>query len=200
MSRLYKIPPAARASFVPHIPSGLRLAPGEDDLTRRGIGAPRATGEAICVGGRVTDASGRPQPGVLLEIWNANSLGRYDHPGDPGRAPLDPHFAGLGRTVTDQDGCYRFLTIRPGAYLARPDIGRWRPAHIHLSLIGGVTRIVTQMYFPQDPYLSGDPSFQLLGDAAARHIGVPGTSFADTSASFDFDIVTGGAHGTFFEP
>jgi protocatechuate 3,4-dioxygenase beta subunit len=191
-NRLHLIPPAARASFTPRFGAMPVPAPGENDLTRRAIGAPRAAGEAIAVSGRVTDARGIPQAGVLLEIWNANSFGRYDHPDDPGRAPLDPLFAGFGRALTDAQGCYQFLTIRPAPYLARPDIDRWRPAHVHLSLIGGGSRLVTQMYFPGDRLLGGDPSFQLLGARGPRHIARPVHGTQDVSAAFAFDIVAGG--------
>jgi protocatechuate 3,4-dioxygenase, beta subunit len=189
---LHLIPAAARASFVPRFGAMRRPAPGEDDLTRRSVDAPRAAGEVIAVSGHVADARGVPQPGVLLEIWNANSFGRYDHPDDPGRAPLDPLFAGFGRALTDAEGRYRFLTILPAPYLARPDIDRWRPAHVHLSLIGGGSRLVTQMYFPGDRLLAGDPSFQLLGEAGARHLARPVDRKADdVSAAFQFDIVAG---------
>jgi protocatechuate 3,4-dioxygenase beta subunit len=192
-NRLHLIPAAARASFAPRFLPVPRPAPGEDDLTRRSLGAPRAAGEAIAVSGRVTDVGGRPQSGVLLEIWNANSFGRYDHPDDPGRAPLDPLFEGLGRVLTDAEGRYRFLTIRPASYLARPDIDRWRPAHIHLSLIGGGSRLVTQMYFPGDRLLAGDPSFRLLGETGMRHLARPLDAAAeDASAAFAFDIVAAG--------
>lgn len=192
--RLRAIPLAARASFITPLVTVPKLAPGENDLTRRSPEAPRAAGEMILIKGRIVDERGRSRAGTLLEIWNADANGRYDHPDDPARVPLDPLFAGSGRTLTDSDGKYEFLTIRPAPYLARADIDRWRPAHIHLSLIGPATRLVTQMYFPDDPLLFSDPSFQLLDEAKGRHIGRAFSSDgAEDSPGFEFDIVVAGA-------
>ena len=126
--------------------------PGEADFTRIGPGRPQAFGEAITVTGRVLDEDERPVRRSLIEAWNANAHGRYSHARDAGSsAPLDPNFYGFGRLLTDDDGCYRLRTIKPGAYLARSDIGWWRPPHVHFSLLGGGVRLVTQMYFPGEP-------------------------------------------------
>jgi protocatechuate 3,4-dioxygenase beta subunit len=169
-------------------------------MTRVAPDAPRAAGDAIEVIGRVTDEYGRPLRGVLLEIWNANMHGRYTHKEDHSGLPLDPRFLGLGRVLTDQQGNYRFLTIKPGAYLARPDIGRWRPRHIHMSLRGGGARLITQMYFANDPHNERDPMRILMGDAFGNNVAreyVPqGT---DVSSGYNFDIVVGGRNATFFE-
>ncbi len=111
--------------------------------------------------GRVLDSDGRPVPNTLLEIWQANAGGRYRHVNDQWPAPLDPHFAGLGRCATDADGRYRFTTIKPGAYPWKNHHNAWRPAHIHFSLFGRAftQRLVTQMYFPDDPLFFQDPIF-----------------------------------------
>lgn len=196
---LRPIPPAARASFAPFFEQLPGLRAGENDLTRVLPGRPRASGNAIHVSGRILDRDGRPQRGVLVELWNANAWGRYTHVDDPAREPLDPFFLGYGRSLTDEDGRYTFLTIRPAPYLARPDIGRWRPSHLHLSLRGGGVRLITQMYFAGDPYLSHDPSFQLLGDAQASHIGEetsPGGG--DRTCDILFDMTVGGRNATMF--
>ncbi len=105
-----------------------------------------------------------------MEIWQTNASGRYMHPGDQHDAPLDPNFPGIGRTFTDDEGHYRFLTIRPGAYPWQNHPYAWRPAHIHFSLLGNapVQRLVTQMYFPGDPMLALDPVYHGVPDAAAR--------------------------------
>jgi protocatechuate 3,4-dioxygenase beta subunit len=133
------------------------LRPSDDDLTRQHKGAP--IGERIVVTGRVLDEDGRPVPRTLVEIWQANACGRYIHKKDQHDAPLDPNFTGTGRVVTDDEGHYRFTTIKPGAYPWRNHPNAWRPAHIHFSLFGPafVTRLVTQMYFPGDPLLPLDP-------------------------------------------
>lgn len=194
------IPAKARASFVPFVERAPGLRAGENDLTRLAPGRPRAEGEVISLSGRLLDEQGRPQCGVLLEIWNANKWGRYTHVDDPGNNPLDPNFVGNGRTLTDETGAYRFLTINPAAYLARPDIDRWRPKHVHFSVIGGTSRMITQMYFPDDPLLAKDPCFHLLGAAGERHIAKIGPSSVE-DAIFDcrFDIVLGGRSVSWFE-
>ena len=193
-SRLWRIPSAARRSFVPWMEALPPLRPGENDLTRLHPASDVADGEVITVSGRLTYCDGRPVRGTLVEIWNANRHGRYAHVDDPGRAPLDPLFNGEGRTITDEDGSYAFRTILPGAYLARPDIGRWRPRHIHFSIRGGSARLITQLYFHGDPYNASDPGFILLGDAQPRHLA---TTCGD--GHYGFDIVMGGTNANWFE-
>ncbi|WP_182908620.1 protocatechuate 3,4-dioxygenase subunit beta [Microbispora sp. H13382] len=142
--------------------------PLDADLTAGHAGEP--LGERIIVTGRVLDASGRPIPGTLVEIWQANSAGRYAHQRDQHPAPLDPNFTGAGRCLTDDEGRYRFVTIKPGAYPWRNHPNAWRPAHIHFSVFGTAftQRLVTQMYFPGDPLFAFDPIFQSIPDPAAR--------------------------------
>jgi protocatechuate 3,4-dioxygenase beta subunit len=147
--------------------SGPRFAEGlvdaaEHDLTQHGPGEP--LGERIVVAGRVLDGEGRPVRGSLVEIWQANAAGRYAHPDDQHAAPLDPAFRGAGRCLTDAEGRYRFVTVRPGAYPWRNHPNAWRPAHIHFSLFGlqFSERLITQMYFPGDPLLSLDPIYQAV--------------------------------------
>jgi protocatechuate 3,4-dioxygenase beta subunit len=144
------------------------LRPLDNDLTRQHAGEP--IGERIVVAGRVLDEGGRPIPETLVEIWQANATGRYAHAVDTHDAPLDPNFSGAGRTVTDADGYYRFLTIKPGHYPWRNHHNAWRPAHIHFSLFGQnfLSRLITQMYFPGDPLQPIDPIFNSVPDEAAR--------------------------------
>ena len=129
-----------------------------------------AIGERIVVAGRITDDGARPVAGAMIELWQANAAGRYDHPSDTHDAPLDPGFRGAGRVFSDADGNYRFVTIKPGAYPWLNHPNAWRPAHIHFSLFGATwaSRLVTQMYFPGDPLLALDPIFHSIADAAAR--------------------------------
>ncbi len=103
--------------------------------------------------GRLLDGNGRPIRDSLIEIWQANAAGRYAHRWDRWPAPLDPNFSGGGRCVTDADGRYSFVTIKPGPYPWGNHHNAWRPAHIHFSLLGTqfAQRLVTQMYFPGDP-------------------------------------------------
>lgn len=127
------------------------------DLTTQHKGTP--LGQRIVVSGRVVDEDGRPVPHTVVEVWQANAAGRYIHRKDQWDAPLDPNFTGAGRVITDAEGRYRFISVRPGAYPWRNHKNAWRPSHIHLSLLGPAfaTRLVTQMYFPDDPLIEIDP-------------------------------------------
>jgi protocatechuate 3,4-dioxygenase beta subunit len=175
-------------------------SPKAFDLTRQHKGEP--LGERIEVRGRVVDEDGRPIRNTLVEIWQANAAGRYLHKNDQHNAPLDPNFAGEGRTFTDEDGRYRFVTIRPGAYPWKNHYNAWRPQHIHFSIFGPAfaTRLVTQMYFPGDPLLDFDPIFHSVPDEAARRRLISSfdwlTTEPDLSLGFRFDIVLRGRDAT----
>jgi protocatechuate 3,4-dioxygenase beta subunit len=153
----------------------------------------------------VLDDSGRPVPHTLLEIWQANAAGRYRHKRDDHRAPLDPNFSGSGRTLTDANGCYQFVTIKPGAYPWDNHDNAWRPAHIHFSLFGRAfaTRLITQMYFPGDPLLFYDPVVQSIPDEQARQRLISRFDLEITqpewALGFRFDIVLRGREATPFE-
>ncbi len=138
------------------------IAAHDHDLTQNGAKNGEPLGERIIVTGRVLDEAGRPVRNTLIEIWQANAAGRYIHVVDQHPAPIDPNFFGAGRCVTDDEGNYRFLTVKPGAYPWGNHANAWRPAHIHFSLFGAslATRLVTQMYFPGDPLLDLDPIYQ----------------------------------------
>jgi protocatechuate 3,4-dioxygenase beta subunit len=165
----------------------------DNDLTRQAGGEP--LGERIIVTGRVLDEDGRPIRDALVEVWQANAAGRYRHDVDRHPAPLDPNFTGAGRTLTDGDGAYRFVTIKPGAYPWRNHHNAWRPAHIHFSLFGRsfVQRLVTQMYFPGDPLCALDPIFNSVRDPGAREALVaafdPETTEPEWALAYRFDIV-----------
>jgi protocatechuate 3,4-dioxygenase beta subunit len=144
------------------------VGPSDNDLTRQHAGEP--LGERIIVSGRVLDENNRPVRQALVEVWQCNAAGRYRHRNDTHDAPLDPNFSGYGRVLTDDEGRYRFVTVKPGAYPWGNHYNAWRPAHIHFSLFGAgiLTRLVTQMYFPGDPLLPHDPIFNGIPDATAR--------------------------------
>jgi len=174
------------------------------DLTRQHPGEP--IGERIIVSGRVLGENGRPVPHTLVEVWQANAAGRYFHNVDQHHAPLDPNFTGTGHTLTDADGNYRFVTIRPGEYPWKNHYNAWRPAHIHFSLFGPAfaTRLVTQMYFPGDPLLPYDPIFNCIADERARdrliaqfdwHATIP-----EEAVGYQFDIIIRGRDATPWEP
>jgi protocatechuate 3,4-dioxygenase beta subunit len=165
------------------------------DLTRQGSGEP--LGERIIVQGRVLDEDGRPIRGALLEVWQANAAGRYRHEVDQHPAPLDPNFAGAGRCLTDDEGRYRFVTVKPGAYPWGNHPNAWRPSHIHFSLFGRLfaERLVTQMYFPGDPLFEYDPIFQAVRDPRARDLLIAQFDLGVTEESwalgYTWDIVLG---------
>jgi protocatechuate 3,4-dioxygenase, beta subunit len=175
----------------------------EADLTVQHRGEP--LGERMVVAGRVVDGEGRPVPGQLVEIWQANASGRYIHQRDQHPAPLDPNFTGAGRCLTGADGSYRFVTIKPGPYPWRNHLNAWRPAHIHFSLFGTdfTQRLVTQMYFPGDPLFGLDPIFQSVTDPAARERLVATYDHSLTEPEFllgyRWDIVLTGGTRTAFE-
>ncbi|UZJ24990.1 protocatechuate 3,4-dioxygenase subunit beta [Rhodococcus antarcticus] len=179
-----------------------RVHPGDDDLTQDRGG--EAVGQRIVVHGQVRDSDGRAVPSTLLEVWQANAGGRYAHVLDRWPAPLDPHFTGVGRCLTDSEGRYRFTTIKPGAYPWKNHANAWRPAHIHFSLFGQsfTQRLITQMYFPDDPMFFQDPIYLSTPEAARSRL----VSAYDHSATveewalgFRFDIVLRGRGATPFE-
>ena len=176
------------------------VQPVHSDLTRQHKGEP--IGERIVVSGRVLDENGKPVAGTLVEIWQANAAGRYPHASDQHNAPLDPNFSGAGRAITDAQGRYRFITIRPGEYPWRNHHNAWRPAHIHFSLFGPafLTRMITQMYFPGDPLLPYDPMFGCIANEAARNRLVSVFDWESTiperALGYRFDIVLRGREET----
>lgn len=177
-----------------------RIGPNDNDLTAQHQGQP--IGEKIVVSGRLLDSRGKPIPNQLVEIWQANSAGRYAHKLDDHDAPLDPNFTGGGRTLTDSNGVYRFTTIKPAAYPWGNHPNAWRPAHIHFSLFGTAfdQRLITQMYFPGDPTMDSDPIANSIRDkkVLARLISdfdwdltIPGIALG-----YRWDIVLGGPNPT----
>jgi protocatechuate 3,4-dioxygenase beta subunit len=177
----------------------------DTDLTRNAGEGGEAMGERIIVAGRVIDDDGNPVRNTLLEIWQANAAGRYRHRRDQHHAPLDPNFLGFGRCLTDENGVYRFTTVRPGAYPWENHPNAWRPAHIHFSLLGPAwtSRLVTQMYFPGDPLQELDPIFNSVPTDAARERLIARYAHDVTQPAwalgFRFDIVLRGPEATPFE-
>ena len=179
------------------------IGPNDNDLTTQHAG--EAIGQRIVVFGRVLDSDGRAVPNTLVEVWQANAAGRYAHAVDNWPAPLDPNFTGGGRVVTDGQGNYSFTTIRPGAYPWGNHHNAWRPAHIHFSLFGRsfTQRLVTQMYFPDDPLFDQDPIFNSVPDPAARQRMISTFDLSATrpewALAYRFDIVLRGREQTPFE-
>jgi protocatechuate 3,4-dioxygenase beta subunit len=173
----------------------------DHDLTQNARVNGEPLGERIVVAGRVMDERGRPVRNTLVELWQCNAAGRYVHRVDRHDAPLDPNFLGAGRCLTDKDGWYRFLTIKPGAYPWGNHPNAWRPNHIHFSLFGEyfASRLVTQMYFPGDPLMAFDPILRSVPEDA-RDLMVSKFSLDLTqegfALGFQFDIVLRGPKAT----
>jgi protocatechuate 3,4-dioxygenase beta subunit len=194
--------------FIPHTLSEVTgpqfnaedIGPPIADLTRQQKGVP--LGERIIVSGRVLDENTHPVSNTLVELWQANAAGRYLHAWDQHDAPLDPNFTGCGHALTDNEGRYRFVTIKPGCYPWRNHHNAWRPAHIHFSLFGPAfaTRLVTQMYFPGDPLLASDPIYNCTADEEARRRLIAhfdwDTTIPETALGYRFDIVLRGRDET----
>ena len=141
----------------------------DNDLTKNFNKHNEPIGERIVVYGKLLDENSKPIPNSLIEIWQANSGGKYRHSGDTYNAPLDPNFGGWGRCLTDENGNYYFKTIKPGAYPWPNGGNNWRPAHIHFSIFGlsFLQRLVTQMYFEGDPLIAKCPIAQSINNTKA---------------------------------
>jgi protocatechuate 3,4-dioxygenase beta subunit len=200
-SSLLRAPAQPLVKAEPEAPARPAFAPLgvlDHDLLRNAAqpgGSP--IGERLLVHGFVRDTGGRPLSGVLIELWQANAGGRYRHPRDGyAAAPLDPNFGGAGRALTDRDGRYHFLTVKPGPYPFRngPDAA-WRPAHLHFSLIGPHwgQRLVTQMYFEGDPLIASCPIVATVPTEAGRRALIAlqdiGAFAADDHRAYRFDLV-----------
>lgn len=157
----------AESPMGPFYPT-LHPADADADLTwLRGHSA-RASGQVIEVSGRVFDVRGNALPGATLELWQANAAGRYDHPSDVSKAPLDPHFQGYASIRTDAGGNWRIVTIKPGSYDS--PIGN-RPPHIHWDIRSNKTRNVAQLYFPEEAAgNAADTLYKALGAGAATSL------------------------------
>ena len=139
----------------PFYPASLPLD-DDNDLTRVSGQEQPASGEISDLHGRLLDRNGHPISGVRIEIWQCDANGRYRHPRDPGRTPIDPGFQGFGHTLSDADGHYRFRTIRPVPYPGRTP-------HIHVAVRPpGEEPFVTQLYVAGEPRNADDFLFQRI--------------------------------------
>ena len=197
------LPPPSRLELTGPAIGSDTVKASDSDLTAQGGAAP--LGQRIIVHGRLTDSWGRPIVGRLVEVWQANAAGRYTHNSDRWDAPLDPNFFGAGRCITDEQGGYRFLTIKPGPYPFRNHANAWRPAHIHFSVFGRSIsqRFVTQMYVPDDGLHFQDPIFNSIRDERARLRLVAqydhGSTLPEYAPAYRFDMVLGGPDETMWE-
>jgi len=135
---------------------------GLERLNRAELAGAGVAGERVTVEGRVLDADGVGVPDAIIELWQANAHGKYAHPEDSQDKPVEAGFQGYGRIPTDEDGKFRFTTIRPGA-VPGPD-GKLQAPHIAVSVFmrGLLRRLVTRIYFPDEPGNTGDFALSLV--------------------------------------
>lgn len=189
----------------------LRMGPHDNDLLLNFRDSAEAgkpglpIGERVIMFGRVLDQYATPVPHTLVEMWQANAGGRYRHKQDSYIAPLDPNFGGVGRCLTDENGWYRFRTVKPGPYPWPNDPNSWRPSHIHVSVMGPSisTRLITQMYFEGDPLIPRCPIVNTVKDPDAVQTMIGRLDMAHGNPmdclAYRFDIVVRGQVQTYFE-
>jgi protocatechuate 3,4-dioxygenase beta subunit len=169
----------------------IKLAEQDADLTSLAGRPQRAEGKIIHLTGRITNLKGEPVSGARVNIWQANTHGRYRHKSDMNTAPLDPNFQGFGMQTTDADGRYRFKTIKPGPYPA-PVVGMRAP-HVHFEVEAKHDRLITQMFFPNEPLNDQDHFLQFVKGPYREAViarSTPATDGRDVDAlSFVWNIV-----------
>lgn len=164
----------------------------EFDLSQLEGHAQRAKGQLIVVQGQILDIDCAPIAGATVDLWQANSHGRYAHPRDQNPAPLDPNFQGAGRVQSDAEGRYRFITIKPAPYAleyidGNPSDAGFRPSHLHFKVSKeGLALLTTQMYFAGDPYQDDDGILRQLSDAQRDAVIIAPN--ADETPQFDFNM------------
>lgn len=178
------------------------ICEGDDDMACKAPGRPRAQGTPIVVTGQVVDEDGRPVRKALIEVWQADRAGKYDHPDDTMPVQPDPDFKGWARVLTDDDGRYRFRSVRPGPY-PNPGYDNWmRPPHIHYSIFaaGLMERLITQLFFPGEALNDVDPILNGVEDLAARAslIARELPAGPDGTLNYEFNIVLRGRQETPF--
>jgi len=158
---------------------------------------PETIGERIRIEGRVLDGDGIPVPDAMVEIWQANAYGRYNHPTDQGPAALDPSFPGYGRSGTAEDGSYWFETIKPGP--APFDGERLQAPHICVTVFsrGLLNHLVTRLYFEDEPTSAADPVLQCVPDDRQATL-LARREPGEETAVYRFDIILQGADETAF--
>jgi len=194
MSVHAKLIPSATQTAGPFFHVGL-LRPEWADLTHGG----KAQGEKISLEGRVTDGDGEPMTDTIVEIWQANAAGKYAHPDDAQDKPVDKNFRGFGRALTDKDGIFRFITVKPGTVPGRGNA--LQAPHIAMSLAGrGLQHhLFTRVYFAGEALNKSDPVLSSIEDPALQKtlIAEPKGN-ANGSAVWRFDVVLQGKGETVF--
>ena len=188
-----KLIPTPSQTVGPFFHLGL-TRPEWGDLTR---GNP--AGERIAIEGRVIDGDGAPVPDAMIELWQANAAGRYNHPDDhQDDKPLDPNFHGFGRVATDAEGRFRIVTVKPGPVPGRGNA--LQAPHINLAVFarGMLIHLFTRIYFDGEPGNAADPLLASIENEAVRLTLVARRAAEGSPKSYRFDIVLQGENETAF--
>jgi protocatechuate 3,4-dioxygenase alpha subunit len=163
---------------------------------RANLAAPGVSGERVTIEGRVLDGDGKPVPDAILEIWQANSYGKYAHPEDDRDKPVEPNFTGYGRIPTNDEGKFSFTTIKPGQ-VPDPD-GKLQAPHIVVSVFarGLLRRLVTRIYFPNDP--ANDADFALRLVEPLRRETLIAKKPAGEAGALEWNVILQGLNETVF--
>ena len=189
-----KLIPTATQTAGPFFHFGL-VRPEWADLT----GGGKARGDRIVLEGRVTDGDGVPLPDAIVEIWQANAAGRYEHPEDVQDKPLDPHFRGFGRAFTDKDGIYRFTTVKPGAVPGRGNALQAPHIAVSIAARGLLHHLFTRVYFAGENLNATDPVLSSLDDPEwQKTLLAEPNGKANGATVWRFDIVLQGKGETVF--
>jgi protocatechuate 3,4-dioxygenase, alpha subunit len=174
----------------PYFKIGLQQL-NSDNLVGEGV-----SGDRVTIQGRVIDGDGVPVPDAILEIWQANAHGKYAHPEDTQNKPLEPGFKGHGRVPTTPQGTFRVTTIKPGP-VPGPN-GKEQAPHLMMSVFmrGLMRRLVTRIYFPDDPHNAADPILNLV--EPARRSTLIAKKAASGADALEWNIVLQGADETVF--
>jgi protocatechuate 3,4-dioxygenase, alpha subunit len=138
---------------------------GLEDLYQNNLTAPAVIGTIITISGKILDADSRPVPDALVEIWQANSFGKYDHPDDHQDKPLDVGFTGFGRCPTNSEGEFQFRSVKPGLVPSSTEAPQAPHINVSVFMRGLLNRLVTRVYFSDDPRNSTDEVLSLVDPA-----------------------------------
>jgi protocatechuate 3,4-dioxygenase alpha subunit len=170
-----------------------------EDACRNVLATPDTEGERIRIVGTVIDGDGVPLPDALVEIWQANHNGRYNHPADTRDLPLDPAFSGFGRSGTDADGAFWFETVRPGAVPFNSE--QMQAPHICVLVAGRglLNHLYTRLYFADEPASAADPILMLVpAERRGTLLAQPSTDHSSGMVVYQFNIVLQGEGETVF--
>ncbi len=188
-----KLIPTPSQTVGPFFHLGL-ARPEWSDLT-----ADNPIGQRIAIEGRILDGDGMPVPDAMIDLWQANAAGRYNHPDDQQiDKPLDPHFRGFGRAATDTEGRFRVVTIKPGPVPGRGNA--LQAPHINLAVFarGLLKHLYTRIYFADEPGNASDPLLSSIEDSAVRATLLANPAAGGSPALYRFDIVLQGDNETAF--